>query len=79
MRGGVPCVVLSTASPYKFPSAVLTALGRAVPEDEFEAMHMLASVTGLAVPQSLACLRDKPVRFDCVIEKDGVAQAARLL
>lgn len=31
MRSGVPCVVLSTASPYKFPSAVLTALGRAVP------------------------------------------------
>ena len=79
MRGEVPCVVLSTASPYKFPSAVLAALGQAVPTDEFEAMHALASLTGLAAPQSLAALRDKPVRFESVIEKDGVAQAARML
>lgn len=79
MRGEAPCVVLSTASPYKFPSAVLAALGQAVPTDEFEAMHALASLTGLAAPQSLAALRDKPVRFESVIEKDGVAQAARML
>ena len=79
MRGGVPCVVLSTASPYKFPSAVLAALGQAVPDSEFEAMHALVSLTGLDAPQSLAGLRDKPVRFAGAIEKDGVAQAARLL
>lgn len=79
MRGEAPCVVLSTASPYKFPSAVLAALGQAVPTDEFEAMHALASLTGLAAPQSLAALRDKPVRFESVIEKDGVARAARML
>lgn len=72
-------MVLSTASPYKFPSAVLAALGQAVPTDEFEAMHALASLTGLAAPQSLAALRDKPVRFESVIEKDGVARAARML
>ena len=59
--------------------SILAALGQAVPTDEFEAMHALASLTGLAVPQSLAALRDKPVRFESVIEKDDVAQAARML
>ena len=39
--GETPCVVLSTASPYKFPCDVLGALGADVPEDEFEAMRLL--------------------------------------
>lgn len=29
--GSAPCVVLSTASPCKFPACVLTALGQSVP------------------------------------------------
>lgn len=40
-RDGVPVVVLSTASPYKFPTAVLSALGQRVADDEFAVMEDL--------------------------------------
>lgn len=52
--GETPCVVLSTASPYKFPCDVLGALGADVPEDEFEAMRLLQEKTGVPAPASLA-------------------------
>lgn len=71
-----PCVVLSTASPYKFPSDVLGALGEIVPEDEFEAMRALHEKTGAPVPQSLAQLRSLPVRFNAVIAPQEIAAAA---
>ncbi|MGN0975092.1 MAG: threonine synthase, partial [Gemmiger sp.] len=45
-RTDVPMVVLSTASPFKFPRAVLAALGRDVPEGDFDAMRRLSEGTG---------------------------------
>ena len=63
-RQGVPMVVLSTASPFKFPRSVLSALGKAAPENDFEAMQQLETATGHAAPASLAALRSKPERLD---------------
>ena len=45
-RQGVPMVVLSTASPFKFPRSVLSALGKTAPENDFEAMQQLEAATG---------------------------------
>jgi len=67
-----PVVVLSTASPYKFPAAVLSALGEAVDEDEFAAIDHLHEVTGVAVPKNLSALRQLPVRHTDVIDKDDM-------
>lgn len=75
-REGVPMVVLSTASPFKFPRSVLEALGEAAPENDFEAMHCLETVTGHAAPESLAGLRSKKERFDAVIDPNQIAQVA---
>ena len=52
-----PVVVLSTASPYKFPGAVLRALAAELPEDEFDQMDALQRLSGLPVPPNLASLR----------------------
>lgn len=71
-----PCVVLSTASPYKFPCAVLGALGEESPADEFSAMQSLADKTGVPVPKSLASLREKEVRFTQVIDKNEMPEIA---
>ena len=71
-----PMVVLSTASPYKFPKAVLAALGEAVPDDEFEAMERLEQRCGLPIPERLRGLRQKPERFTQVIPPKDIAQAA---
>ena len=75
-RQGVPMVVLSTASPFKFPRSVLSALGKAAPENDFEAMQQLEAATGHAAPASLAALRSKPERFDTVIAPAQIAEVA---
>ena len=62
-------VVLSTASPYKFPEAVLTAIGETPAGDGFDQMEQLAAVTGVAIPKNLANLRTKAERHTGVIEK----------
>ena len=63
-------VVLSTASPYKFPVAVLTAIGGDTSGDEFQQMERLSAMTGVAIPKNLAGLQGKPERHTGVIEKD---------
>ena len=75
-RSGVPMVVLSTASPFKFPRSVLEALGRTALENDFEAMQQLEAAAGHAAPASLAALRQKAERFDTVIDPAQIAEVA---
>ena len=65
-----PMVVLSTASPYKFPAAVLEAIGGDLTGDEFDQMERLQATTGVPAPQNLATLRGKAERHTGVIDKD---------
>ncbi len=64
-------LIASTASPYKFSASVLEAIeGKTSQADEYEQVAHLAEVSGLPVPQSLADLKNKPVRFSEVIKKE---------
>ena len=79
-----PMVVLSTASPYKFPAAVLSALTAEEGDllkwtshllkpqegDEFAMMERLEEMTGVAIPRNLRGLREKEERHTTVIDKD---------
>ena len=65
-----PMVVLSTASPYKFPAAVLTAIGGDTSGDEFTQMARLSQITGVPAPKNLASLQGKPEKHTQVIDKD---------
>jgi len=56
-----PCVVLSTASPYKFPASVVKGLGQTPAEDEFAVMEQLQALTGVEIPAPLRGLREKPI------------------
>ena len=67
-----PVVVLSTASPYKFPAAVLSALGEAPSADEFASLDQLQALTGVPIPRNLAALREMPVRHTDVIDKEDM-------
>ena len=69
-------VVLSTASPFKFPRDVLAALGETAPESDFAAMAALTAKTGAAAPASLRELDKLPVRFNTVIEPAEIRAAA---
>ena len=76
VRSAAPMVVLSTASPYKFPRDVLAALGETAPESDFAAMAALNVKTGCPVPASLSVLNTLPVRFNTVIEPAAIRDAA---
>ena len=65
-----PMVVLSTASPYKFPAAVLAAIGEPLSGSEFDQMRQLEDVTGVPIPKNLATLAGKPQRHTGVVDKD---------
>ena len=65
-------VVLSTASPYKFPVAVLTAIGGDTSGTEFEQMDRLSAITGVPVPKNLAGLLGKEEKHTGVIEKEAM-------
>ena len=67
---GRPMVVLSTASPYKFPAAVLSALENLEGDDEFKQMERLQEVTGVPIPKNLAGLDQKRERHTDVIPKE---------
>ena len=69
-----PVVVLSTASPYKFPAAVLSAIGGDTDGDEFTIMERLHELTKVPVPQGLATLRRKQVRHTDVIDRGEMQQ-----
>ena len=75
-RTEAPMVVLSTASPFKFPRDVLAALGEPVPESDFAAMKQLTACTGCQAPAALAALETLPVRFTAVIPPEDIRTAA---
>ena len=65
-----PMVVLSTASPYKFPAAVLSSLEASAETDEWKQMDRLAELTGVPVPGNLQGLQQKKELHTDVIPKD---------
>ena len=69
-KDDAPVVVLSTASPYKFPAAVLRAIGEEPAADEFAVMERLHALTGVPVPEALASLQSKKVIYKDVIDKE---------
>jgi len=69
-----PMVVLSTASPYKFPKAVLAAIGGDTSGDEFTLMERLEELTGVVIPKNLSGLRQKPERHTGVIGKEEMLE-----
>ena len=67
-----PMVVLSTASPYKFPVAVLTAIGGDTSGSEFQQMQRLSQISGVPIPGNLSGLEGRQERHTGVIDKDAM-------
>ena len=65
-----PMVVLSTASPYKFPAAVLSAIGGDVSGDEFALMERLEAMSAMPIPVNLSGLKGKAEKHTDVIAKE---------
>ncbi len=70
-----PVVVASTASPYKFSPAVLSAVtGEKTEGDEFSTVDALYKATGVAVPGPLSSLKGLKPRFDNLCDKTEMAE-----
>ena len=67
-----PMVVLSTASPYKFPAAVLAALEDNNDPDEFARMDRLCQLTGVKIPENLVSVRYKKELHTDIIAKEDM-------
>ena len=67
-------VVASTASPFKFCTSVLNALGVKEHKKGVEILDQLSEQTGISVPAPLAALNGKARRFDAVTEKAGMIE-----
>ena len=65
-----PALVVSTASPFKFCSSVLPALGVTQLAQGTGILDQLTQVTGVEAPAPLAGLKDRKVRFQIVTEKE---------
>lgn len=64
---GLKTAILATASPFKFASTVLRALGGSG-TDEFKQIDELSRLTGVPVPECLKNLSEKPV-----LHRDSIA------
>ena len=67
-----PRVLLSTASPYKFPRVVNEALGWDASGSDFDCMDVLAEHSGTTAPKALRGLEHADVRFTDVVDIDGM-------
>lgn len=63
-------LVVSTASPYKFPTSVLKAVAGQTVADEFAAAEELERISGMLMPDSLRELRGAEIRFTGSSEKE---------
>ncbi|WEV71785.1 threonine synthase [Bifidobacterium sp. ESL0790] len=82
-KEAMPRVLLSTASPYKFPRVVGEALGLDTSGSDFACMDRLASATATTAPKNLRGLENAAERFTDVIAidrmRDYVGDASRRL
>lgn len=69
-----PCVLLSTASPYKFAPAVYEAIFGKGEDDEFACMNQLEANTGAMIPAPLKELSTMEVRHHALVDKDDMEQ-----
>ena len=71
-----PTVIVSTASPYKFPADVLAALGEdTTGKDDFELLNLLHEKSNLPVPPNLAALKNAAVIHEKSCAKENMAAA----
>ena len=65
-----PMVVVSTASPYKFPQDVLYALTGNDVKDSFKGVKRIHLLTAMKVPDPIKAVRYKPIRFKTAVSAE---------
>ena len=74
------CIVLATASPYKFNVSVLEAIKPDVVAQDlepFKALRLLSEISGTAIPKQLANLENLPIMHEEQIEKNEMESSIK--
>lgn len=74
-----PVLVAATASPFKFPGAILAALKQNIPENELQMLQTLEQYSGLKAPDALSSLLNKPERFTETVSSEKMSTALESL
>ena len=67
-----PCVIASTASPYKFAGSVLSAVSDKTAQNEFDTVRLLSDVTFTQIPSPIKALENAEVRFKEICTKENM-------
>jgi threonine synthase len=70
-------VIASTANPYKFSKAVLSAVSHSAltEKSEFDTLEELERLTGIPAPANLTTLKNAKPRFNGICAKEDMQQA----
>ena len=72
-----PMVVASTASPYKFAADVCVSLGLERPENDLDALDLLAANTNTEITYPLRGIADRTVRFTETVDASDMLDAVK--
>lgn len=72
-KDNTPCIIASTASPFKFASSVLKGFDKALCENEFDNLKALEKASGMSCPEALSSLEAREERFTGACEKAEMA------
>ena len=67
-----PTIILSTASPYKFPDVILESISKKTSANCFEKLRDLNRITNINIPKNLIGLENRDFIFNDVVEKDDI-------
>ena len=74
-----PCLIASTASPYKFASSIAKSIGVEEGADPFETIEKLRQITGAPVPEGLRGLKERTVIHKEAIRREDMKQRVKQL
>jgi len=70
-----PCVIVSTASPYKFVKDVLFAIGEQPTGNDKKDIFLLEDLTALPIPETLSQLFKMPILHKDILDKEDIKDA----
>ena len=65
-------VIMSTAHPYKFPTAINSALEISTAENPYDLLDAFVDSTKITLPKQLVELKNLPIRFSTNIDKNDI-------
>ena len=74
------CLVVSTASPYKFIHSVMTAIDdKYADADEFELIDELCSISGMPVPHAIEEIRNADIRHTTECDAEAMKDTVKTI